>query len=138
MAAQGPAGTFEAFVGNDYYPLLSTIVCSTPPTAILMTAFAAALDALFADPNIATDATYTPSGGGPVSVRVIARSPDEIVGFGDTRIHAATAVFDVRVSEISTPTDGDILEVGGEAFVVQGQPERDGDRLIWTLDTRQA
>ena len=102
-----------------------------------MNAFAAAIDDLFDDPNIATDAVYTPAGDDPMTVRVIARRPDEIVGFGDTRIHTPTAVFDVRVSEVPAPGAGDTLEVGGETFVVQGEPERrDPDRLTWTLDTR--
>jgi hypothetical protein len=54
-----------------------------------MTAFAGAVDATFASFGI--DAVYTPAGGEPVSVRVIARRPDTIVGFGETRIHAETA-----------------------------------------------
>jgi hypothetical protein len=33
-----------------------------------------------------TDAVYTPAGGGPIPVRVIARRADTIVGFGETRI----------------------------------------------------
>lgn len=103
-----------------------------------MPAFAAAIDALFTDANIATDAVYTPNGDGPINVRVVARRPDEIVGFGDTRIHAATAVFDVPVSDVAAPAEGDTLEVDGETFVVQGESVRDRDGLIWTLDTRPA
>jgi hypothetical protein len=82
-----------------------------------MTAFTAAIDTLFADPNIAYDAIYIPTGGDPMTVRVIAKRPDEIVGFGDTRIHTATAMFDVRVSEVPAPAEGDTLEVGGETYV---------------------
>ena len=70
-------------------------------------------------------------------MRVIARRPDAIVGFGDTRIHAETATFEVRASEIASPRPGDQLTVGGDAFIVQGEPERrDPDRLVWTLDVR--
>ena len=101
-----------------------------------MPAFAAAIDALFADANIATDAVYTPNGDGPINVRVVARRPDEIVGFGDTRIHAAAAVFDVRVSEVAAPAEGETLEIGGETYLVQGEPVLDRKRLVWTLDTR--
>jgi hypothetical protein len=32
------------------------------------------------------------------------------------------------------PDDRLVLE--GEAFVVQGEPVRDRERLVWTLDTR--
>jgi hypothetical protein len=103
-----------------------------------MTAFTAAIDTLFADPNIACDAIYTPAGGDPITVRMIAKRPDEIVGFGDTRIHTATALFDVRIVEVPAPAAGDTLEIGGECYVIQGEPVRDRDGLIWSLDCRPA
>jgi hypothetical protein len=72
-----------------------------------------------------------------VSIRVIARRPDTIVGFGDTRIHAETATFELRASGVASPRPGDQLTVGGETFIVQGEPERrDPDRLVWHVDTR--
>jgi hypothetical protein len=102
-----------------------------------MTALQGAGDATFAAFGI--DALYTPAGGAPVSVRVIAKRPDTIVGFGDTRIHAETATFELRASEVASPRHGDQLTVGGETFVVQGESERrDRDRLVWTLDIRCA
>ena len=100
-----------------------------------MPVFQGAVDATFV--AFATDAVYTPAGGEPVPVRVIARRPDAIVGFGETRIHAETATFELRASEIATPRSGDQLTVGGETFVIQGEPERrDPERLVWTLDVR--
>jgi hypothetical protein len=76
-------------------------------------------------------------GGDPIMVRVIARRPDTIVGFGETRIHAETATFEVKTSEVATPRPGDRLTVDSEGFVVQGEPERqDPDRLVWTVDVR--
>ena len=102
-----------------------------------MTAFAGAVDATFAAFGI--DATWTPAGGAPVGVRVIARRPDTIGGFGETRIHAETATFEVRASEVANPRPQDQLTIGGETFVVQGEPERrDPDRLVWSLDVRSA
>jgi hypothetical protein len=50
------------------------------------------VDATFAAFGI--DGLYTQAGGEPVSVRVITKRPDTIVGFGETRIHAQTAVFE--------------------------------------------
>jgi hypothetical protein len=83
------------------------------------------------------DTVYTPASGDPIQVRVIARRPDTIVGFGETRIHAETAIFEVRASEVAGPRPGDQLTVGAETFIVQGEPERrDPDRLVWTLDVR--
>jgi hypothetical protein len=102
-----------------------------------MTAFQGAVEATFAAFGI--DAVYSPASGEPVSVRVIARRPDTIVGFGETRIHAETATFELRVSEVATPRPDDQLTVGGQSFVIQGEPERrDPDRLVWTLDVRPA
>jgi hypothetical protein len=56
-----------------------------------------------------------------------------------TRIHAETATFEVRPSEVASPRPGDQLTVGSDTFVIQGEPERrDPDRLVWTLDARPA
>jgi hypothetical protein len=97
--------------------------------------FHGALDATFAAFGI--DALYTPAGGEPIPVRVIARRPDAIVGFGETRTHAETATFELRASDVASPRPGDQLTVGSETLVVQGEPERrDPDRLVWTLDAR--
>ena len=41
-------------------------------------------------------------------MRVIATSR-QIVGFGETRIHAETAMFEVRASEVANPRPGDQL-----------------------------
>jgi hypothetical protein len=61
------------------------------------------------------------------------------VGFGETRIQAETARFEARAGEIASPRPGDQLTVGGEAFTVQGEPERrDPERLVWSFDTRPA
>jgi hypothetical protein len=100
-----------------------------------MTVFQGAVDATFAAFGI--DAVYTPAADDPVPVRLIVRRPDTIVDFGNTRIRAETATFEVRASEVASPRPGDQLTVGAETFVVQGEPERrDPDRLVWSLDTR--
>jgi hypothetical protein len=102
-----------------------------------MAVFDGAIDATFA--AFGVNAVYTPVGGEPVQVRVIARRPDTIVGFGETRIHAETATFEVRVSEVANPRPDDQLTVDGATFVIQGEPERrDPDRLVWTLDAKPA
>jgi hypothetical protein len=66
-----------------------------------MTVFQGAVAATFAAFGI--DAVYTPAGAEPISVRIIARRPDAIVGFGETRIHAETATFELRASEVASP-----------------------------------
>jgi len=102
-----------------------------------MTVFEGAVDATFAAFGI--EALYTPAGSEPVPVRVIARRPHVIVGFGETRIHAETATFEVRAIEVANPRPGDQLVVDGQTFVIQGEPERrDPDRSVWSLDVRPA
>lgn len=102
-------------------------------------ALAAAIDDLFADPNLARVAIWRAGAAGDsVAVRVIARRPDQVVDFSGTRIATATAMFDIRISEAPTLAEGDMFEVDGEVLVVQGEPLRDAERLVWTVDTRPA
>jgi hypothetical protein len=101
-----------------------------------VTAFAAAVDALFADPNLGSAATYEPADGDPVPVPVIARRADAITDFGEARLWSETTRFDVRASEVAAPRPGDRLVIDGTTYIVQGEPQRDRERLVWTLDTR--
>jgi len=103
-----------------------------------MSAFAVALDALFADSNLAREAVYTPEGYAPVPIRVITRRADDVSGFGDARIWSETTRIDLRVAEVSNPRPGDRVEMDGEAFLIQGEPVRDRERLVWTIDLRPA
>lgn len=103
-----------------------------------MTAFAAAIDSLFADLHIGRDAVYTPAGGTPVLVRVVARRADAVAEFGNARLWAETARFDLRASEVAEPRPGDRLDLDGEAYLVQGEPVRDAARLVWRLEARPA
>ena len=104
----------------------------------MTTALAAALDALFADANVARDAVYTAAGGAPVLVRVVARRADEVTGFGDARLWSETTRVDLRVAEVAAPRPGDRIEIDGDAFLIQGEPVRDRERLVWTIDLRPA
>lgn len=99
-----------------------------------MSAIAAAVGALFADPNIGRDAVYIADGGAPLLVRVVARRADAITDFGDARIWSETTRIDLRVVEVPEPRPGDRIEIGGDAFLIQGEPVRDHERLVWTVD----
>ncbi|MDX5369077.1 MAG: hypothetical protein LPL29_06840 [Alphaproteobacteria bacterium] len=103
-----------------------------------MTAFAAALDALFADAHLARDVVYTAEGGAQSLVRAILRRPDDVTGFGEARLWSETTRLDVRVAEVPAPRPGDRIEIEGEAYLVQGEPVRDRERLVWTVDLRPA
>ncbi|WP_442476006.1 head-tail joining protein [Roseinatronobacter ekhonensis] len=91
---------------------------------------------LFGDPNMAQDAIYTPNGGTPTLIRVVTRRADEITGFGDARLWSETTRIDLRVGEVLNPRPGDRIEIDGDAFLIQGEPVRDRERLVWTVDLR--
>ena len=103
-----------------------------------MSVFAAAIDNLFSDPNIAIEATYIADGGTPELIRVVTRRADEITDFGDTRLWSETTRIDLRVAEVPAPRPGERVEIEGEAFLIQGEPVRDRERLLWTVDLRPA
>ena len=103
-----------------------------------MTAFSAALEVLFADPNIGVEAIYTTEGGAPILVRAVARRADALTDFGDARLWSETTRIDLRVAEAPNPRPGDRIEIDGDAFLIQGEPVRDRERLVWTVDLRPA
>ena len=99
-----------------------------------MTAFQEMIDALFADSAMARTVTYTPVAGIARTVRAVVKSPDRIVDVREIAIHTPTLVVDVRVSDIATPQEGDTLAIGTLLYAVQGEPVRDAENLVWTLD----
>jgi len=104
-----------------------------------MNAFAAAMDRIFANTTMAVDAYWISTGSTEEhAIRVIRRAPDEISSFGAARILSDTTTVDVRVSELADPRPDDLILFGTESFVIQGEPVRDRERLVWTLDLRPA
>jgi hypothetical protein len=101
-----------------------------------MSAFVGLVDRLFADPNLAVDAIWEPADGEPFPIRVMARRADAIASFGEARLWSETTWFDLRVAEVAEPRPGERLLLDGDTFVVQGEPVRDRERLIWTLDVK--
>jgi hypothetical protein len=103
-----------------------------------MSALAAAVGALFADGNIGRDAVYIADGGAPVLVRLIARRADDVTDFGGARLWSETTRVDLQVAEVLNPRPGDRIEINGDAFLIQGEPVRDRERLVWTVELRPA
>jgi len=100
-----------------------------------MTVFAAAMDRIFANPSMAVVALWiSGTTSEEISIRVIRRAPDRITEFGAARLMSDTMVLDVRVSDLPDPRAGDLIVIGTDSFTIQGEPVRDSDRLIWTLD----
>ncbi len=103
-----------------------------------MNAFAVAVEMLFADPNIGVEAIYTSDGGAPVLVRVVALRADAVTEFGDARLWSETTRIDLRVAEVPNPRPGDRIEIDSDTFLIQGEPVRDRERLVWTVQLRPA
>lgn len=102
-----------------------------------MGAFAAAIDRIFTDPNLALDAEWRPGGAAPgTSIRAIRKAPDHLSSFGDARVWSETVQVDVRAADVPDPKPGDHIVIQGEVFELQGEPTRDRERLVWTLDLR--
>ena len=103
-----------------------------------MSAFAAALCAVFSDPNLSRDAWHRDSEGRFTRIRIIARRPDEITEFGSARLLSDTTRIDVRVVDIPDPRPQEQILIGEQTFLIQGEPRRDRERLIWTIDINPA
>lgn len=104
-----------------------------------MNAFAAAMDVLFEDQNMAIDATYMAGGvGTQLAVRVIRKAPDQLAQFSSGRFVVDSIFLDVRVAEVASPTTGDFVEIDGETYIVISAPTRDRERLVWTLEAKLA
>jgi hypothetical protein len=99
-----------------------------------MAILADAIDDLFADPNLARDAVWRPAVGDPVPIRIMLRQPDEVASFGESRFATDTTVIDIRVTEVAEPRPGDRIDIDGELLLVQGEPRRDAERLVWRIE----
>lgn len=103
-----------------------------------MTAFAEALAVLFADLNITVEIWHRDVEGQFKRTRGIPRRPDEISEFGSARLLSDTTRIDVRVADIPDPRPQEQILIGDETFLIQGEPRRDRERLVWTLELTPA
>ena len=110
-----------------------------------MTIFATMADALFADPNLATEATSTPPlppGGDSAAVRIMTRTPDPNAGLGAMGFRMSVGeqgialVADVRRSDVAAPLKGGTLTIGERHYQIAAEPELDPAGLIWSLNLR--
>ena len=102
-----------------------------------MSVFEAALGRIFGNPSMAVAGVWisaTTSEERPI--RVIRRAPDRITEFGAGRFVSDTMIVDVRLSDLPDPRTGDLIVIGVDNFILQGEPVRDRERLIWSLDLR--
>jgi hypothetical protein len=102
-----------------------------------MTVFVPAMDRIYANPSMAVAAVWiSASTSEERPIRVIRRAPDRITKFGAARFVSETMMVDVRLSDLPDPRPGDLIVIGVDSFTIQGEPVRDRERLIWSLDLR--
>ncbi len=97
-----------------------------------MAPWSAALDMMYAS-DLATDATYTPSGGTGRGVRVIADFAQRTLDATGELVVERRAVR-VRRSEVADPGTGDTFTIAGTAYRVQGDPLLDETAGEWTIE----
>lgn len=98
----------------------------------MIDAFASAIDALFADPNLVEDALWKAgSVGAGVAVR-IRKSPDRMAEFGESRTVLLTIGIDIRRLHAAIITDGDLIVIGAEAYRIICEPTGDALGLVFS------
>ena len=103
-----------------------------------MSAFAEALEVLFFDADPSVEIWHRDSDGQFTRSRGILRRSDEITEFGSARLMSDTTRIDVRVADIPDPRPQEQILIGDETFLIQGEPRRDRERLIWTIELTPA
>jgi hypothetical protein len=98
-----------------------------------MTAFADAMAALVADPNLGFDAVYRQGGTGPaVPVRVLRSSPDRVADAFGTGILSATDILAVGIAVLPDLATGDSFALGADLLTVT-HAERDASGTAWRV-----
>ena len=98
-----------------------------------MSAFAAAMDVLVADPNLGTQAVYRQGGSGaPVSVRVLRSSPDRVAAAFGTDVLSATDILAVAIAVLPDLAAGDTFTLDPDTLTVQ-HAERDASGTAWRV-----
>ncbi|MBR0670739.1 head-tail joining protein [Neoroseomonas soli] len=98
-----------------------------------MNAFADAMTALVADPNLGTEAVYRQGGtGAPVAVRVLRSSPDRVADAFGTEILAATDILSIAITVLPDVAAGDSFALGPDLLTVT-HAERDASGTAWRV-----
>jgi len=98
-----------------------------------MSAFADAMAALVADPNLGVEAVYRQgSTGAPVSLRVLRSSPDRVADAFGTEILAATDILSVAIAVLPNLAAGDSFAIGPDLLTAT-HAERDASSTAWRV-----
>jgi hypothetical protein len=102
-----------------------------------MSAFAAAMEALAADPNIGMEAIYRVGGTGvPVLLRVVRSAPDRLGDAFGTSVIQASDVLTVAIAVLPSVAADDSFMLGPDTLTVQ-HAERDAAGIAWRVFCRR-
>jgi hypothetical protein len=102
-----------------------------------MDAIIAALDALFADPEIAEDALWKPGGAEPgIPVRVIRREPEASPSSAIAGCSWQVSLS-IRKAEAPTLAEGDVIVVEERSFPVLAKPRVDALGIIYACEAAE-
>ena len=54
------------------------------------------------------------------------------------QVQSDTTRIDVRVAEVCHPRPQEQILIGEDTFLIQGEPRRDREQLIWTIELAPA
>ncbi|WP_242534833.1 head-tail joining protein [Roseococcus suduntuyensis] len=95
------------------------------------------MDALAADPNIGTTATYRTGGtGAPVLLRVLRSSPDRLGDAFGTSVIQASDILTVAIAVLPSAEADDTFTLGADTLTVQ-HAERDAAGIAWRVFCRR-
>jgi len=83
--------------------------------------------------HLGTPGTYRRADGAEVATHFIAKTPDVIASFGETRLVMTSHRFDLLARDVPDPQEGERFSLNGQTYQVMGEPLADRDRLIWTI-----
>ncbi len=91
--------------------------------------FARAIDSQFR--HLGREATYVPATQAAMTIRVIARRPEQMFELGEGRVHGEDPELEFRVSEVPQPCRGDEIHLDGRAYRLEAEPRLDLHQLVW-------
>jgi hypothetical protein len=126
-------GGYRVWRGKRHWPRPAQ--CLLPGGRPVTDAFASAIDALFADPNIGEDALWKAGGvGAGVAVRIIRKSPEGLSESADSRAVLPTVSIDIRRSQAATITEGDLILIDADTYRIISESMGDALGLVLKVE----
>lgn len=67
-------------------------------------------------------------------IRVFARRPEQLFSLGEEKIHGEKSQIEFRLSEVSSPSRGDEIDINGRIYRIEEEPRLDLHQLVWSTD----